>query len=46
MGRGIKEQPLGVCCLQTILCCAVLEESMYKGACGMEKSNGGARIED
>ena len=28
MGRGIKEQPRGLCCLQTILCCAVLEETM------------------
>ena len=28
MGRGIKEQPPGVCCLQTISCCAVLEETM------------------
>ena len=27
MGRGINEQPPGVC-LQTILCCAVLEETM------------------
>ena len=24
MGRSTKEQPRGVCCLQTILCCAVL----------------------
>ena len=28
MGRGIKEQPPGVCCLQTISCCAALEETM------------------
>ena len=32
MGRGIKEQPPGVCCLQTISCCAALEETMYKGS--------------
>ena len=28
MGRGIKEQPPGVCCLQMISCCAALEETM------------------
>ena len=28
MGRGIKEQPPGVCCLQTISWCAALEETM------------------
>ena len=28
MGRDIKEQPPGVCCLQTISCCAALEENM------------------
>ena len=28
MGRGIKEQPPGVCCLQTISCYAALEETM------------------
>ena len=28
MGRGIKEQPPGICCLQTISCCAALEETM------------------
>ena len=28
MGRGIKELPPGVCCLQTISCCAALEETM------------------
>ena len=28
MGRGIKEQPSGVCCLQTISCCAALEETV------------------
>ena len=27
-GRDNKEQPLGLCCLQTILCCAALEETM------------------
>ena len=28
MGRGIKEQPPGVCCLQTISYCAALDENM------------------
>ena len=28
MGRDIKEQPPGVCCLQTISYCAALEETM------------------
>ena len=28
MGRGIIEQPRGVCSLQTMLCCAVLEDTM------------------
>ena len=27
-GRGIKEQPPGVFCLQTTSCCAALEETM------------------
>ena len=27
-GRDIKEQPPGLCCLQTIVCCAALEETM------------------
>ena len=28
MGRGVEEQPPGVCCLQKISCCAALEETM------------------
>ena len=28
MGRGITEQPPGVCCWQMISCCAALEETM------------------
>ena len=32
MGRDSKNQPPGVCCWQTISCCAALDETMQKGS--------------